>query len=269
MERGMYLAQPDIPNATAWIAPNWPAPPNVCALTTTRLGPGISAPPFDSFNLGNRCGDDPVAVNANRAALAKALQLPSSPLWLRQEHGTEVYDATTGNVELVKANRHWEQEPKADAVISRSPGVICAVLTADCLPLLVCAKTGGAVAAIHAGWRGLRAGVIEACLKKMDSAPEDLLVWLGPAIGPAAYEVGAEVRESFLAHDQAAEQAFRPTRAGHWQCDLYALARQRLTALAVNNVYGSDFCTWSDPKRFYSHRRDGVSGRMASLVWIN
>jgi YfiH family protein len=216
--------------------------------------------PFNAFNLGSRCGDDPTAVTANRAALIDALQLTTPPLWLNQVHGTRVCEADVQNAAL---------DLTADAIISRSPNVAGVVLTADCLPVLVCAAQGGEIAAIHAGWRGLCAGVIEQCIGRMSTPPEKLLVWLGPAIGAKAYEVGVEVRDAFLAKDKGAESAFQGTRPGHWHCDLYALARRRLVNIGVQQIYGGHWCTHSDPVHFYSHRRDGVTGRMASLIWLN
>lgn len=240
----------------AWLPADWPAPPGIHALTTLRDGPGHSAPPFATFNLGDRCGDDPAAVQANRRRLAALLALPAEPLWLRQVHGVGVCRADTGTASV-----------EADAAVSRTAGRVLAILTADCLPVLLCADDGSEIAAAHAGWRGLAAGVLEATVAAMDSAPPRLLAWLGPAAGPQAYEVGAEVRTAFVARDPAAAAAFVPTRPGHWCCDLYTLARQRLAALGLSRVYGGGLCTISDPQRFYSHRRDGRSGRMASLIW--
>jgi len=242
-----------------WIKPDWPAPPNVHAVISTRLGPGISIPPYDRFNLGSRCGDDPAAVEQNRSSLREALNLPNTPVWLRQVHGTTVYKIDKISLDT---------EPEADAAVTSLPNRICAVLTADCLPLLVCARNGTEVAAIHAGWRGLCAGVIESCIRQMHTNPANLLVWLGAAIGPAVYEVGQEVRAAFLAQAAQADIAFKPTRPDHWLCDLYLLAKQRLSMLGIENVYGGDFCTFSDSTRFFSHRRDGQSGRLASLIWI-
>lgn len=242
-----------------WIKPSWPAPANVCAVVSTRLGPGVSTPPYDQFNLGNYCGDDPIAVTRNRDALIHTLRLPNAPVWLRQVHGTKVHEID----EALSAS-----EPEADAAIARLPGQVSVVLTADCLPLLVCAKDGTEVAAIHAGWRGLNAGVIEACINQMHTPATELLVWLGPAIGPTVYEVGTEVHAAFVEHNPKAKVAFTTTRLGRWLCDLYTLTRQRLSALGIQNIYGGNFCTFSDSKRFFSHRRDGQSGRMASLIWI-
>ena len=239
------------------IAPNWPAPTNVHALTTTRRLSGRSLPPYDAFNLGLRSGEDPVIVQANRDALQSHFALPAAPRWLCQVHGNRSLRLT----EEILA------EPEADAAFTARTGVVLAVLTADCLPILVSSDDGAEIAAIHAGWRGLAAGVIESCITRLLTQRERLLVWLGPAIGPASYEVGDEVRTAFAEADAAAAAAFTATRGGHWRCDLYALARRRLAILGIPRVYGGDFDTFTD-SRFYSHRRDGVrSGRFATLIW--
>lgn len=237
---------------------DWPAPPGVHALTTLRGPAGVSAAPFDRFDLGLRNGDDAAAVRANRAALQHGLALPGAPCWLRQVHGTHVV------VEPEPAI-----EPEADAAVSRTPGRVLAILTADCLPVAFASTDGSVVAAAHAGWRGLAAGVLEATVAAMGVPPETVLAWLGPAAGPAAYEVGAEVRDAFVARDPEAAVAFVETRPGHWRADLYRLARQRLMAagLALPSIHGGGLCTISDPRRFYSHRRDQRTGRMATLVW--
>lgn len=245
-----------------WLVPDWPAPANVRACCTTRQG-GVSQAPYAGFNLGDHVGDDPRAVQANRAYLQQALSLPAQPAWLQQVHGTTV-------LRLPQAKAHGAQ---ADASVTAQPGRVCAVLTADCLPLLFCDRKGTAVAAAHAGWRGLAAGVIEATVAELAVAPEALLVWLGPAIGPAAFEVGEEVRQAFVAHDAQAAAAFTvsgtsATDSGRWLADLYALARQRLQRLGVTQIYGGGLCTYTDQQRFYSYRRDGTTGRMASLIWL-
>ena len=241
-------------NAHDWIVPDWPAPPGVRALITTRAG-GVSRGAYAGLNLGMGSGDDAGDVARNRASLRQ--WLPAEPLWLRQVHGTTVAEA--GNM---------EDRPEADAAVARRPGAVCAVLTADCLPVLLCDEAGTVVAAVHAGWRGLCAGVIEQTLRAMDRPPEALLAYLGPAIGPAAYEVGAEVREAFIAADPGSEAAFAPGKPGKFYADLYALARRRLAGSGVLMVYGGGYCTYSERERFYSYRRDGVTGRMASLIWI-
>lgn len=246
--------------AGAILAPDWPAPACVRAAVTTRHVAGASQPPFAAFNLGAHCGDDPAAVAANRAALASLLDLPGAPRWLRQVHGKQVVS--------FNAVQTGAAPPDADASLTREPGVVLAVLTADCLPLLVCAADGSEIAAIHAGWRGLAAGVLERCIDMLRAPRDKLLVWLGPAIGAASYEVGVEVRDAFLAIDARHADAFAPTRPGHWHCDLCALARRRLVALGVTRIYGGGFDTFADP-RFYSYRRAARSGRFASLIWID
>ncbi|MHB1590058.1 MAG: peptidoglycan editing factor PgeF [Sulfuricella sp.] len=246
------------------IIPDWPAPANVRALQTTRDG-GVSVGAYASLNLGDHVGDDPVAVARNRALLRATL--PADPVWLKQVHGNIVADAgrTVG-------------VPDADAAVARKAGAICAVMTADCLPLLLCDEAGTVVAAAHAGWRGLAGGVVEATVKAMNVAPERLLVWLGPAIGPAAFEVGEEVRQAFMAHDPEAAKAFVPSPAlgtqhsglgtQKWLADIFLLARQRLALLGVKRVYGGGLCTFTDTQKFYSYRRDRATGRMATLAWL-
>lgn len=238
-----------------FIIPDWPAPPNVRALATTRGG-GVSAGPYASLNLGDHVGDEPAAVAANRAILRR--QLPAEPLWLRQVHGTRCVVAE----EVATA-------AEADASISFTAGRVCAVLTADCLPVLFCDVGGTAVAAAHAGWRGLLAGVLEKSALALRRSPGEMMAWLGPAIGPAAFEVGDEVRAAFVAHDAAAAGAFVPQGPGKWLCDLYALARQRLAALGIRRIAGGAWCTATDAERFFSYRRDGATGRMASLIWLD
>jgi len=235
------------------IVPQWPAPQRVRALQTTRLG-GVSRPPYDSLNLGTHVGDDPLAVAANRNRLSALV--PGEPVWLEQVHGTRVEQADVAGC-----------APAADACVSRQPHGVCVVMTADCLPVLFCDKAGTVVAAAHAGWRGLADGVIESTVQAMQAAPADLMAWLGPAIGPQAFEVGPEVRAAFVAHDPAAAAAFLP-RGGKFLADLYLLARQRLAVLGVTSVYGGDLCTFSAPQHFFSYRRDGSTGRMASMIWL-
>lgn len=242
----------------SWLLPDWPAPVNVRACVTTRLG-GVSLPPYDSLNLADHVGDDPHAVAENRRLLKSGLALPDEPRWLRQVHGIAVPAADGIQSDCCEA----------DASFTQVPGIVCAVLTADCLPVLFCDRDGTAVAAAHAGWRGLRAGILEQTAGKLGIAGERLMAWLGPAIGPDAFEVGPEVREAFIDHDGRAEQAFRPGEGDRWFADIYQLARQRLQQCGVTAVYGGDFCTYHDTGRFYSYRRDGVTGRMASLIWLN
>ena len=243
---------------TRFVAPDWPVPPSVRAAVTTRLLPGASQAPFDAFNLGTRCGDEPAAVAANRAALVDLLGLPSAPLWLRQVHGIDVFDADAGA---------GISEPEADAAVTHRAGVVLAVLTADCVPVIFCADDGRAVGVAHAGWRGLAAGVLEATVAALRVPPDRLVAWIGPAIGAASYEVGAEVRATFVDADAGAAVAFAATRPGHWLCDLPALARRRLGAAGVARVHGGGFDTFADA-RFYSFRRDRETGRFATLAWI-
>jgi hypothetical protein len=269
-----------------FILPDWPAPANVRAAVTTRAG-GVSHAPYDTFNLAAHVGDDPAAVRENRVRLRAAFALPAEPAWLRQVHGVVVVDAAHGGI-----------EPEADGVFAAQPGVVCAVLTADCLPVLLCNRAGTKVAALHAGWRGLAGGVIEAGVKAMGVPGDDLLAWLGPAIGLESFEVGPEVRAAFVRQPGAAEvrsakpsvneasytgqtqepfsrqsdtqaaQAFHAARDGKYLADIYQLARQRLQRLGVAAVYGGGFCTVTDSARFFSYRRDGATGRMASLIWL-
>ena len=228
------------------------------AFTTLRHGAGLSATPFDSFNLGTRCDDDPQAVAANREELVRHFALPSAPRWLRQVHGTAVLAEPA------------DDEPNADAAVTATPGVVLAILTADCLPVLFCAQDGSTVGIAHAGWRGLAAGVLENTIVSMRTAPEKLLAWLGPAAGPDAYEVGVDVRDAFGSRDRVAEAMFIPTRPSHWQVNLYGLAILRLMdgGMPRMSIYGGDLCTISDPQRFYSYRRDGQTGRMASVIFL-
>lgn len=240
---------------TAFITPDWPAPAGVRAVQTTRLG-GVSQGPYASLNLGAYCGDEPSAVETNRARVHASLSLPAGPSWMDQVHGTRVSRPDAGR-----------PAGESDAAVCTAPGVVLAVLSADCLPVLMCDRVGTTIAAVHAGWRGLAAGVIEAAIAEMPVPPSSLMAWLGPAIGRAAYEVGAEVRDAFLAHDPAASAAFVQGRADRWHADLCTLARQRLDAAGVNDVHGIDRCTVADAGRFYSYRRDGITGRMATLIW--
>jgi hypothetical protein len=210
------------------------------------------------MNPADHVGDDPLAVSANRARLQQLLALPAAPVWLQQVHGTQVVDAASAS-----------GTPQADAAWACNPGVVCAVLTADCLPLLLCDRAGECVAAVHAGWRGLAAGVIEQAVETLQRRSVDLLAWLGPAISPAAYRVGEEVRDTFIAHDRRAGAAFTAAAGGGWQADLYRLARQRLEDCDVMEVYGGGHCSYGEAGRFFSYRRDGACGRMASLIWLS
>ncbi len=244
---------------------DWPAPPGVRALTTRRHGAGISPAPFAQFNLGNRHaadGDTPANVEHNRQLLQQGLSLPSAPHWLRQVHGTTVlrFDA---------APVAGASEPVADAAVTSVPGVVLAILTADCLPVVFAAADGSEIGAAHAGWRGLADGMLEDTVAAMNTPAAQLRAWLGPAAGPRDYEIGEEVYHAFVGHDPGAEEAFVATREGHWKVDLFALARQRLQAAGLDplNIHGGTVSTMADPD-LYSHRRDRRTGRMATLVWM-
>ncbi len=238
------------------IVPHWPLPEGVAACSSTRIG-GVSQPPYDSLNLGAHCGDDLGDVEENRRLFYTAAALPSKPVWLEQVHGKDVLKLT-GEPYLSK---------RADASYSSTPGTVCAVMTADCLPVLFCNKAGTEVAAAHAGWRGLCEGVLEETVACFNDAPENIIAWLGPAIGPEAFEVGPEVREAFMAKDIQADNAFRPS-GEKYIADIYTLARQRLSAVGINHIYGGDRCTYSEAGDFFSYRRDRTTGRMASFIWL-
>lgn len=242
-----------------WIIPDWPAPAGVNAVCTTRHG-GESQPPFDSLNLGDHVGDNALTVAANRQRIGDVLHLPAEPLWLEQVHGTAV-----SNTDTVDADGY----PQADASVALKPDQVSIIMTADCLPVLFCDRAGTRVASAHAGWRGLCEGVLENTLKQLDCAADDVLVWLGPAIGAEQFEVGDEVRAAFMQHDSAAEAAFiAGEQPGKWLADIYLLARQRLQQQGIEHIYGGGLCTVSDSERFFSYRRDGQTGRMASLIWL-
>jgi YfiH family protein len=244
----------------ATLSADWPAPPGIRAFTTLRTGPGASRAPFDSFNLGLRSGDDPAAAQVNRGALHAAIGTPHAPRWLHQVHRSEVARF---------ASEHDSGEERtADAAVTEVPGLPLAILTADCLPVLFTAEDGSEVAAAHAGWPGLSGGVLEATLAALRTPASRLLAWIGPGAGPERYEVGENVYSAFVDRDAGAAAAFTPTRPGHWLADLPALARRRLAAAGVERVSGGTECTISDPSRWYSYRRDGATGRMATLVWI-
>lgn len=236
-----------------FITPDWPAPANVKALQTTRAG-GVSTGRYASLNLGDHVKDDPLHVAHNRQSLSPLL--PTEPVWLQQVHGIRVIDAGTSSC-----------LETADASFATRKEVVCVTMTADCLPVLLCDDAGTVVAAIHAGWRSLCDGVIEATVAAMPVQASHLMAWLGPAIGPDAFEVGGEVREQFIAKDARAETAFRP-HGDKWLGDLYTIARQRLQALGVSRIDGGGLCTYSEPEAFFSFRRDGDTGRMATLIWL-
>jgi YfiH family protein len=241
-----------------WIVPDWPVAPTVRSLITTRHG-GVSQGAYARLNLGNHVGDDAQAVAENRRRVAA--YLPAAPLWLKQVHGTQVIDAAQFADSTTT--------PEGDAAFARRPGVVCAAMTADCLPVLLCDQAGSVVAAAHAGWRGLHAGVLTQTVRAMACPGAALLAYLGPAIGPQAFEVGDEVRSAFVDAHREASVAFQALRPGKWLADLYVLARQALARLGVEAVYGGGYCTVQDASRFFSYRRDGASGRMASLIWLD
>jgi YfiH family protein len=254
-----------------WIIPDWPAPARVHAFMTTRSG-GVSQGPYASFNPASHVADDPVAVAENRRLLRQ--WLPEEPLWLNQVHGCEVATQAAGWGEPANPIEAGGCDvPTADAAVAFQPNQVRAVLTADCLPVLFCDTAGTTVAAAHAGWRGLAGGVLEATVAAMGLPPERILVWLGAAIGPKVFEVGEEVREAFISRHPLAGIAFRPALPGtldeapkKWLADIDTLARIRLAALGVHQVYGGGLCTYSDP-RFYSYRREPRTGRMACVIW--
>ena len=243
-----------MPLPADWIAPDWPVPSGVQAFVTTRNG-GCSTAHYASLNLGLRVGDNPESVARNRQRV-RAL-LPSDPKWLQQVHGTTVVDAAD-----------IQGESAADAAFTRTPRVVCTVQIADCLPVLLCDLAGTIVAAVHAGWRGLASGVIERTVEAMRCPGSALMAWLGPAIGPKAFEVGPDVLEAFTRRDSQSISAFVPLREGKWLADLFALAHGRLATLGVTRVFGGGLCTYSDPARFFSHRRDRVTGRQAAFIWL-
>ena len=237
-----------------FLIPDWPAPAGIRACVTTRAG-GVSLAPFDSLNLGDHVDDDPLAVAANRQRLTHIFDV--QPAWLSQVHGVVVAPASPGRV--VEADASW----------TSTPGIACTVMTADCLPALFCNRAGTRVAAAHAGWRGLAAGVLEATAKSLNVEPQEVLVWLGPAIGPTAFEVGGEVREVFVKDLPLSAAAFVPSvNPGRFMADIYELARLRLARCGITAVYGGGYCTVTDP-RFFSYRRSPRTGRFASLVWID
>jgi hypothetical protein len=238
-----------------WIPADWPAPDGIVAGCTTREG-GISKGKFTSLNLGSHVGDSIEHVTENRRRLALLCKLPAEPLWLNQLHGTDVaVDPESGT------------PPAADAVLTREPDRVCAVMTADCLPVLLVSASGDELAAAHAGWRGLCNGVLENTVYEFQALPADILAWFGPAISPRNFEVGDDVRQAFVSHDDRAAKLFVPNANGRWQADLYSLARQRLNEAGVQRIYGGDACTYDDSRRFFSYRRDGQCGRMASFVF--
>lgn len=261
-------------SAPSLLRPDWPAPAGVRAVFTLRAG-GASHGRYAALNLGEHVGDDPLAVVENRRRVAGALQLPAEPLWLSQVHGTTVLDADAApRCDATPGDRAARE---ADAALTRAPGRVLAVTVADCLPVLLAARDGSAVAVAHAGWRGLAAGVLEATVAALGVGGDELQAWLGPAIGPAHFEVGEEVRSAFCTpgrehggeHASEGAAAFVRNDRGRWQCDLRLLARQRLSQLGVRSIHGEPRCTYAESDAFYSFRRDGVTGRMAALIWLD
>ena len=268
-----------------WIIPDWPAPDNVRSCSTTRYG-GVSLTPYNQMNLGDHVGDDPVAVKKNREQLVKSLELPNEPCWLQQVHGTNVTvfnEQRDGDMQ--EASVSISKVPVSDASTTSQSKQICAVLTADCLPVLFCDQSGTQVAAAHAGWRGLATGVLEEAVNAFSATSTDIMAWLGPAIGPSAFEVGVEVRDAFLRHSALAADAFEQVDEQHWLADIYGLARQRLQAMGLTRIYGGGYCTVTDRVvdrvsetegsdvddnyRFFSFRRDNQTGRMSTLIWFD
>jgi len=258
--------------AIKWITPDWDAPPFVKALTTCRPG-GVSLPPYESLNLGNHVGDCPLAVEKNRSLVKAACRLQNDPAWIQQVHGTNVIDAKEAVVAKTDASTS-PAPPEADASFTQEKGIVCAVLTADCLPILLCHPKKPWVAAIHAGWPGLSSGVVDATVKRLPKEDRAaLLAWLGPAIGPKAFQVKRDVIDQFEANGFTIDDTvFVPDKTrGHFLGNLYALARQRLLALGLkdNQITGGNYCTVTQSADFYSYRRDKVTGRMASLIWLS
>ncbi|WP_165310432.1 peptidoglycan editing factor PgeF [Vibrio ziniensis] len=238
-----------------WITPNWNAPKQVKALASTRIG-GLSKVPYEGLNLGMHVGDDPILVLRNRELLQQQTQMPSSPVWLNQTHSTVVLNVSEPTNDVLDA----------DGVITSSSNVVCSAMTADCLPVLITNTSGTQVAAVHAGWRGLAGGIVENALKQFSN---DVMLWLGPAIGPQAFEVGEDVLKAFLDYDSKAESAFVPGKQkGKWWANMATLTRLRMEKLGIDQVFDSGLCTYQDSQRFYSYRRDGVTGRQATFIWI-
>ncbi|PNH87607.1 peptidoglycan editing factor PgeF [Vibrio diazotrophicus] len=239
-----------------WITPNWNAPKQVKAFASTRIG-GCSKPPYEGLNLGMHVGDDPILVQRNRELLQQQTEMPTAPVWLNQTHSTVVLEVAQPTNDVLDA----------DGVITSSPNVVCSAMTADCLPVLITNTQGTQVAAVHAGWRGLAGGIVENALTHFSN---DVMLWLGPAIGPQAFEVGEDVLQAFLDYDSKAATAFVPGKQqGKWWANMATLTRLRMAKLGIDQVFDSGLCTYQDPQRFYSYRRDGVTGRQATFIWIN
>lgn len=241
----------------SFIYPDWLAPNTIKSLSTTRQG-GFSSAPYNSFNLGVDVGDAANSVQKNRHYLIETARLPESPRWLNQVHGIKVASAN-----------NWQQDDEADAMVGHSTNQVCAIMTADCLPILLCNQQGDTVAAIHAGWRSLAAGIIEKTVQRFTCPPQTIMAWLGPAIGATQFEVGHDVYQVFTQHSEQAHYAFKQTDASHYLADINLLARQQLNALGIDAIFGGNCCTVSKSSRFFSYRRDGITGRMASMIWIS
>lgn len=244
-------------SSIGYITPEWPVPAHVRSAFTLRTG-GVSRAPFNALNTAQHVGDDPAAVQENRRRVREVLSVPAEPVWLEQVHGVGVADLDKGL-----------PTGPADAAVTRTPGRVCVIQVADCMPVLFASQSGDVVGAAHAGWRGLAHGVLESTVRAMNVAPSQVVAWLGPAIGPAHFEVGDEVRAAFMDRDAQASEAFTINARGRWQCDLYMLARQRLRALGVQHISGGGWCTYADADRFFSFRRERTCGRMAALIWIS
>lgn len=240
-----------------WIQANWPAATHIHAVTTTRVD-GFSYPPYDSLNLAMHVGDKPELVEKNRCKVTEALSIPSAPVWLQQVHGAVVVEANEGNL-----------GKEADGSYTRRPGVVCAVLTADCLPIFLCDEAGQQVAVLHAGWKGLYAGVIASGIKEFTVSQENIMAWLGPAIGPEAFEVGKDVYTVFTLMDSSFAECFVPCAEHKWLADIYALATRLLNRSGVTSIHGGGYCTYTESDKYFSYRRDGQCGRMASLIWMD
>ncbi|WP_289244575.1 peptidoglycan editing factor PgeF [Methylophaga sp. UBA678] len=239
-----------------FVTPDWTMPDHIQAYTTTRKG-GVSPPPYDSLNLAEHVNDTHENVEKNRQLLASALTLPASPLWLQQTHSTKVINS-----------QDWYEGIEADAIYCNQNDHVCAIMTADCLPLLISNEAGTEIAAIHAGWRGLADSIIETTISRFQDSTDKLHVWLGPAIGPEKFEVGQDVFEAFINHSDTAQVAFQQTDNSHYLADIYQLARLRLRQLGITQMSGGDACTVTETSRFFSYRRDGETGRIVSLIWI-
>lgn len=244
-------------SAIGWITPDWPAPRNVAALATLRTG-GVSEGPYASLNLATHVGDRLEHVARNRALLRDSARLPAEPVWLEQVHGATVWNAAQAS----------ERPPTADAAVATAKQRICTIMTADCLPVLFCALDGTVVGAAHAGWRGLAGGVLDATVAAMEAPASRIIAWLGPAIEQSAFEVGAEVRDQFMALTPAHADAFTRNARDRWQADIYRLARIELERIGIAGVYGGGFNVFADAQRFFSYRREQQTGRMATLIWL-